>query len=103
MATLAARFNALVERSGSHHLWLGATDRNGVPRIRVDGRLTTARRVAWQLERGPLPRNVRLRAYAVDSRCVRVGHLTRTEHQQPHPRLRRTHGKGSMREVRPDV
>jgi hypothetical protein len=26
MATVAARFNAVVERNSSHHLWLGSTD-----------------------------------------------------------------------------
>ena len=56
MATLAERFNALVDRTGAHHPWLGTTDQRGIPQIRVDGRLTTARRVAWALHHGPLPR-----------------------------------------------
>jgi hypothetical protein len=103
MATLAARFHSLVERRGPHRLWLGATDRNGVPQIRVDGRLTTARRVAWELERGPLPHNVRIRGCAIDPRCVRLNHLTVIESQKRLPRIRRPRGEGSLREVRPGV
>jgi hypothetical protein len=103
MATLADRFNAFVERSGTHRLWLGATDRNGVPQMRVDGLLTTARRVAWELERGPLPHNLRIRGCTVDSRCVRVEHLAPIAHRQAHARVRRTRGQGSMREVRAGV
>jgi hypothetical protein len=103
MATLAARFDAMVQRRSTHHLWLGATDRNRVPQIRVDGRLTTARRVAWELERGPLPHGARIRGCAIDAPCVRVNHLTVIDSQQRRPRLRRRRGEGSVREVRPGV
>ena len=103
MATVAARLNSLTERRGTHLLWTGATDRNGVPQIRVDGRLTTARRVAWELERGPLPDGARIRRCAAESRCVRVDHLTVIEPGTTRPRLRRPRGAGSMREVRPGV
>src|SRR5437867_2996762 len=103
MATLAERFNAHVDRSGVHHVWLGACDKRGVPQFRVDGRLTTARRVAWELERGPLPDRARIRACANDPRCVLLDHLAIAEtHASPLGRgTRRRRGDGSMREIRP--
>jgi hypothetical protein len=54
VATLAERFEAKVDRSGDHNLWRGATQAEGVGQRRVDGKLTTARRVAWELVHGPL-------------------------------------------------
>jgi integrase len=103
MATLAVRFTAMVDRRGTHHLWRGATDRKGIPQMRVDGRLTTARRVAWELERGPLPRNVRVHGCADEPRCVRVEHLLVMSPRTPQPRVRAQRGSGSMREIRPGV
>jgi hypothetical protein len=100
MVTVVERFEALVDRSGPHEVWRGAADRNGVPQMRVEGRLTTARRAAWELERGPLPQGVRIRGCAGAPRCVRVDHLTLTESRSPRPRTRRLRGSGSIREVR---
>ena len=106
VATLADRFEMLVDRAGVHHLWLGTTDRNGVPQFRVDGRLTTARRVAWELHHGPLPGGVRVAACEGAQGCVRVDHLAisppRARTSPPY-RVRRPRGDGSMREIRPDV
>jgi hypothetical protein len=105
MATVAARFAAMVDRTGTHHLWRGAVDRNGVPQMRVDGRLTTARRVAWELEHGPLDPGTRVHACAEDPRCVCADHLSVTE-PGPSPsvrRIRRPRGDGSARQVRPGV
>lgn len=47
MATLADRFEGNVNRSGEHHLWLGATKADGTGVLKVDGSLTAAPRVAW--------------------------------------------------------
>jgi hypothetical protein len=69
------RFDANVDRRGDHHLWLGACDGDGTPQIRVDGRLTTARRLAWELARGPLPPRVTVAACEAEPGCVRVEHL----------------------------
>jgi hypothetical protein len=46
MPRLEARFDAKVDRSGEHQLWTGAHDADGIGQIRVNGKLTTARRVA---------------------------------------------------------
>jgi hypothetical protein len=107
---LAERFEALVDRSGEHHLWLGAVDAHQTPQMRVDGALTTARRVAWTLTHGPLRPGARIAACPEDPRCVRAEHLHLGP--RPRPRTQRTalpdrrrapHGAGTMREVRPGV
>lgn len=37
--------------------------------------MTTARRVAWELEHGPLPPGARVGGCAVEPACVRIEHL----------------------------
>ena len=46
--------------------------------MRVNGRLTTARRVAWELHHDPLLPGARVRGCDAEPRCVRVDHLTLT-------------------------
>jgi len=75
MRSLEDRFEANVDRRGVHHRWLGSCDSDGTPQIRVNGRLTTGRRVAWELTHGPLPPKVTVAACQDDPTCVRVDHL----------------------------
>jgi hypothetical protein len=103
---LEERFEAKVDRRGAHHRWLGASDRHGTPQIRVNGRLTTARRVAWELVRGPLPLKLTVSACEDDPTCVRADHLglgRRRRRAPPTPTTpppRRTPNRtGSIREV----
>jgi hypothetical protein len=110
VGSLIDRFEALVDRSADHHLWLGAVDRQHTPQIRVDGRLTTARRVAWQLAHGPIPPGARIAACPAHPRCVRTDHLhlgSRPRAPQLSPpiavRRRAPHGSGTAREVRHGV
>ena len=52
---LAKRFERQVDRSGEHHLWLGAINpARGTGRLKVDEVTMTAHRVAWELTHGPL-------------------------------------------------
>jgi len=114
VATLKARFDSMVDRSGDHHRWTGSVDRRDTPQMRVEGHLTTARRVAWELEHGPLPAGARVEACA-EPRCVRVGHLKLRPGSElpaapaapvaipPYPPPRRRRGEGSIREVRVGV
>jgi hypothetical protein len=106
MRTVEERFEANVDRDSAHHVWLGACDRDGTPQIRVDGHLTTARRVAWELSRGPLPPKATVSACEADPRCVRVEHLGLGRRRRPAPppptrpaRQRQPRGAGSIREV----
>lgn len=101
----------MVDRSGDHHRFTGSVDRRDTPQMRVEGRLTTARRVAWEVEHGPLPAGARVEA-CVEPRCVRVDHLSlRPRSVLPaapvdvpaSPRRRRRRGEGSIRQVRVGV
>lgn len=103
MATLAERFEAKVDRSGDHHLWRGATQAEGVGQLRVDGKLTTARRVAWELVHGPLAPGAIVRGCPDEPGCVRISHL-RIAGDDARPRRRRSaKGSGSKTMVRRGV
>jgi hypothetical protein len=103
MLPLDARFDAKVDRSGKHLLWTGAHDADGIGQIRVNGKLTTGRRVAWELAHGPLPPNIRLAGRPEDPRCVRVEHLALSDSAGHTTPRRAPRGGGSKREIRPGV
>ncbi|MGC8628155.1 MAG: hypothetical protein ACP5VR_11530 [Acidimicrobiales bacterium] len=72
---LARRFEAKVDRSGEHHLWLGACKRDGSGIFKVGGTSPVmARRVAWELAYGPVPATAQVMSCEVKA-CVRVEHL----------------------------
>lgn len=73
--TIRERFEAKVDRSGPHHCWTGASKPDGTGLLKVTGRMVTARRLAWELERGPLPAGTTVRACPANASCVRVEHL----------------------------
>jgi len=103
MTSATERLKSKVQRSGTHHLWIGAADAAGVGQMRVDGKLTTARRVAWELKHGPLPTGSRLRGCPVSPACVRVEHLSLATTDRIPTRTAAAPGSGSKREVRPNV
>jgi integrase len=75
--TLQARFDARVDRSGDHHLWLGSIHpRRRTGQLKVDGRVVTAHRVAWELQHGSLHEGQRVRACPDEPACVNVDHLS---------------------------
>ena len=106
MRSVEERFEANVDRRGDHHLWLGTCDTDGTPQVRIGGRLTTARRVAWELARGPLPPKVTVAACEAEPSCVRVEHLSLGRRRRrpsvlapgPPPQ-RRPRGGGTVREL----
>jgi integrase len=106
MASLKDRFEAKVDRSGEHHVWLGAKRSDGSGKVTVDGKSVTAQRVAWKLARGPLPPGVGVIACADEKSCVRVEHLSlrggtgRDAGSQPGRPRRSSRGGGSKIEVR---
>jgi integrase len=102
VSSLADRFEAKVDRSGAHDVWLGARQADGVGLLRASGKVTTARRVAWELERGRLPDGARLRGCPDEPACVRVSHLALIRRTGPAPG-RRPRGSGSLKMVRPRV
>jgi len=98
----------MVDRSGEHHLWLGAKNRHGAGRVRIDGKESSAHRAAWEFANGPLPPEARVEGCPDEAACVRLDHLrlasiepiTASPQRPPSPG-RRIKGGGSMVEVRP--
>ena len=72
--------------------------------VRIDGKLRTVQRAAWEFENGPLPGDVRVNSCATERACVQLEHLSLSPTRSgAASSKRRPHGAGSIREVRPDV
>lgn len=103
----ARRFEQNVDRSGDHHLWTGTIDATrGTGRMQVDGRNTTAHRVAWELARGSLPDGARVLPCELVPHCVRIEHLAideptamSTPRRPKRQRARARQGSGSKRRL----
>ncbi|MDQ3979957.1 MAG: tyrosine-type recombinase/integrase [Actinomycetota bacterium] len=101
---LADRVEAKIDRSGEHHRWLGATDPRGVPVIKVEGRVTTVRRVIAELAGGgALPSGAKVGACPDDPLCVRTDHLQMNGVPVAPKPDRARKGSGSLSEIRPGV
>jgi hypothetical protein len=99
------RFWAKVRHRGGHDVWTGFTDHRGVGQVRIDGKLRTAQRAAWEFAHGPIGDGARVNGCAAERACVRVDHLSLAgaPSSEPSQRVRRRRGSGSMRELRPGV
>lgn len=100
------RFRAKVITRDGHDIWTGATDHRGVGMVRINGKLRTAQRAAWEFAHGPLPQGARVNSCATQRACVRLDHLSLAGSHTPHPppaHQRRQKGTGSIRPVRPGV
>ena len=96
---LKERFDNLVDRSGEHHLWLGATRPDtGAGRFRVAGKHVPAHQVAWELERGAVRNGERIAPCPDVPTCVRIEHLRSNLATAP-ARPRGRHGTGSLRDL----
>ena len=114
-AAALARFERMVDRTGEHHLWLGAKNaQRGTGKVKLAGKVVTAHRAAWVFAHGPLPERARVLACPVEPACVRLDHLQVLNGDPSpieglrivpaRPRVGRARkGSGSMREVRPGV
>ena len=70
-------FERKVDRSGEHHLWLGAKDPvRGTGRAKVNGKVMTAHRAAWELANGALATGSRIVPCPAEPMCVRLEHLS---------------------------
>jgi integrase len=96
-----ASFEARIDRTSDHHLWMGAKTERGFGQVRVDGRLRTAAQVAWELDFGPLPPGQRVVACPEHPSCVRVSHLSMAQRAASRPKARSARGGGSMTEIAP--
>src|SRR5688572_28325401 len=105
MPSAEERFRAKVERRGGHDVWTGSRDERGVGMVRIDGKLRTVQRAAWEFAHGPLEPVVRVNTCAVERACVTVALLSLSPRAATPPTTarRRRRGTGSLREVRPNV
>lgn len=100
MPSAEERFQAKTERRRGHDVWTGSRDARGVGMVRIDGKLKTVQRAAWEFAYGPVDSGVRVNTCAVERACVTVAHLSLSP--APAKRAtRRRRGTGSLREVRP--
>jgi len=72
---LALRFWSYVSVSDGCWLWTGFRNPLGYGRLGVRGRLELAHRVAWTLQRGPIPDGMGVLHRCDNPPCVRVAHL----------------------------
>src|SRR5687767_7804264 len=92
------RFDKFVDRSGEHHIWLGATRPDtGIGRIKVGGKHVPAHHVAWELVHGSLRAGERIEPCPSVAACVRVEHLRSNKPTAARGRARR--GTGTMRDL----
>ncbi len=103
MASVRELFEAKVDRSGEHHLWLGARTKRGAGQIRVAGKLRTATQVAWELENSEVPDDHRVQACPDAPLCVRSSHLSLEPYRSRTPNSKSTkraeRGSGSISRV----
>ena len=102
-----ARFEARVDRSALHHIWLGARSPGGGGQVRVDGKLLTAARAAWAIENDSVPDGGRVRSCADEPACVRVDHLRLDQlagsSASPSSKKRSPRGAGTIAAISPGV
>ena len=107
MPSAEERFRAKLERRRGHEVWTGSVDRRGVGMVRIDGKLRTVQRAAWEFANGPLPAGARVNACAGERACARLEHLSVTPPSAAAPLPvsggRRAKGSGSIRELRAGV
>lgn len=101
MPSSEERFQAKVKRRGGHDLWTGSTDHRGVGMVRIDGKLRTVQRAAWEFAYGPVDAGVRVNTCAAERACVTIAHLSLSPTAAKPVARRRRRGTGSLREVRP--
>ena len=106
MPSAEERFRAKITRQNGHDIWTGFIDDRGTGMVRINGRLMTVQRAAWEFAYGAPPPGARVNSCAVERACVRLAHLSLTtpnDRKTTPTGRRRPRGSGSKREIRPNV
>lgn len=74
-ATVAERLASMSEPSGECLLWTGTRNDDGYGRVRVDGRMMSAHRIAWAESHGPIPGGAEIDHACHNRACINVAHL----------------------------
>ena len=74
-ASVLARFDRFVDKSGECWEWTGGTDKRGYGIFSVAGKATRATRFVWTAENGPIPDGQYVCHRCDNPACVRVSHL----------------------------
>lgn len=69
------RFWSYVDRSGACWLWIGCLHRTGYGRVWFNGCQRQAHRVAYELEKGPIPDSLQIDHVCRNRACVRPAHM----------------------------
>lgn len=91
-----AAFWERVDKGEGCWLWTGATNGQGRGVVKINRRREYVYRVAWELERGPIPEGFEIDHTCFTPLCLRVDHLrllTRSENATMQPRYFQTHCK----------
>ncbi len=99
--TTASRFWDRVEETPTCWNWTGGTLPDGYGRFYHDGEVVTAHRLAYELQRGPIPDGLHVLHHCDNPPCVRGDHLfTGTNADNVADRVAK--GRSSVREGRPN-
>lgn len=80
---LRTRFWEKVDKSGTCWIWTATVSIGGrYGAIRVDRKMRPAHRVAYELERGPIPDGLEIDHLCGNTRCVRPDHLELVTHRE---------------------
>ena len=80
--TLEQRFWSKIRKTPDCWVWTAVTDSNGYGLIRVDGRMRSTHRVAWELTNEPIPDGMFLDHRCGNPLCVNPAHLRVTTRSQ---------------------
>lgn len=72
---IAERFWKKVDKSGDCWMWTGYKNTKGYGYIGIGSKTQRAHRVAWELEKGPIPEGIEVCHRCDNPSCVRVSHL----------------------------
>jgi hypothetical protein len=89
---------------GSCWLWQGMLDKRGYGSMRFERKMQKAHRVAWRINRGPIPDGMCICHACDEPACVRVAHLFLGTHaDNAADRDAKGRGNGGLREGNPRV